>query len=117
MIASLSECQNMTNTEESQQITVNGTTITQSPEVVHPYEVVTFTAGEQATWSIYDNPSSGGEFESETYTGKTTAYITKGASQYTTFKGEAASGYVIRATVGDCSTDKSFDVVADPECE
>ena len=116
VIASLSECQNMTNTKESQQITVNGTTITQSPEVVHPYEVVTFTAGEQAKWALYTNPSSGSQLSDDDakYSGKDTAYITKGESTTTTFKGEAASGYVIHATVGDCTASYTFNVVEDP---
>ena len=98
-------------------LTTRGTTITPSVAEIHPYEVVTFTAGEQAKWALYTNPSSGSQLSDDDakYSGKDTAYITKGESTTTTFKGEAANGYVIHATVGDCTASYTFNVVEDPD--
>ena len=98
-------------------LTTRGTTITPSVAEIHPYEVVNFTAGEQAKWALYTNPSSGSQLSDDDakYSGKDTAYITKGESTTTTFKGEAANGYVIHATVGDCTASYTFNVVEDPD--
>ena len=98
-------------------LTTRGTTITPSVAEIHPYEVVNFTAGEQAKWALYTNPSSGSQLSDDDakYSGKDTAYITKGESTTTTFKGEVANGYVIHATVGDCTASYTFNVVEDPD--
>ena len=98
-------------------LSARGTTITPSVAEIHPYEVVTFTAGEQAKWALYTNPSSGSQLSDDDakYSGKDTAYITKGESTTTKFKGEAANGYVIHATVGDCTASYTFNVVEDPD--
>lgn len=101
-------------------ITAKGATISKDIETVNPYEVTTFTASKPATWELTANPASGEALSADdpTFSGKTTAYITKAAGITTTFKGEAAEGYVIKATADDCETTLEFDVVADPNnCE
>ena len=101
-------------------ITAKGVTIGQSPATVHPYEVTTFTASKEAAWALTANPAEGDELSADdpTFSGKTTAYITKAAGTFTTFKGEAATGYTISATAEKCTTTQTFNVVADPDtCE
>ena len=54
---------------------------------------------------------------SDSFVGKTTAYI-QSNGQRAVFKGEAATGYEIKATADDCETTLQFNVVADPNnCE
>lgn len=98
---------------------LKGPSIEQDKETIYPYEVVIFTSNEQVNWYLSINPSTGRELENTdpTYSGKNTAYITKAVALTTTFKGEAANGYQISAAIGDCVTTKTFNVVADPECE
>ena len=97
-------------------ITAKGATISKDIETVHPYEVTTFTASKAATWELTTNPAEGDELSADdpTFSGKTTAYITKAAGLTTTFKGEAATGYVIKATAEGCDTTLTFNVVDDP---
>ena len=97
-------------------ITAKGVTISQNPATVHPYEVTTFTASKAATWELTTNPAEGDELSADdpTFSGKTTAYITKAAGTFTTFKGEAATGYTISATAEGCPTTHTFNVVEDP---
>ena len=98
-------------------ITAKGVTISQSPATVHPYEVTTFTASKEATWKLTANPAEGDDLSADdpTFSGKTTAYITKADGKTTTFKGEtAAKSYVIKATADDCETTHTFNVEDDP---
>ena len=99
-------------------ITAKGATISRTPAGdIHPYEVTTFTASKEATWELTANPAKGDELSADdpTFSGKTTAYITKAAGLITTFKGKDAEGYEIKATAEDCETTLQFDVVADPD--
>ena len=99
-------------------ITAKGVTIiNQSPATVHPYEVTTFTASGNASWEISTNPSEGAALDNNdpVFSGKTTAYITKADGNTTTFKGETATDYVIKATADDCETTHTFNVEDDPD--
>ena len=99
-------------------ITAKGVTIiSQDPATVHPYEVTTFTASGNASWEISTNPSSGSDLDNNdpVFSGKTTSYITKTDGTTAIFKGEAATGYVIKATADECETTHTFNVVADPD--
>ena len=100
-------------------ITAKGVTISQDPATVHPYEVTTFTASNSkvATWELTNNPTEGDDLSADdpVFSGKTTAYITKADGNTTTFKGEAATGYVIKATADDCETTHTFNVEDDPD--
>ena len=98
-------------------ITAKGATISKDIETVHPYEVTTFTASKEATWELTTNPAEGDELSADdpTFSGKTTAYITKAAGTTITFKGEAATGYTISATAEECTTTQTFNVVVDPD--
>lgn len=100
-------------------ITAKGATISRTTPAgdIHPYEVTIFTASGSASWEISTNPSSGAALDSNdpVFSGKSTAYITKADGKTTTFKGEAATGYVIKATADDCETTHTFNVEDDPD--